>query len=212
MSEHESQPEAFTVDEDTLKAIGGGNAAIGRGRLRMMIADARAPLQHDGPVERPNTVRLATEQDEPAVLALLLEDLAANATTVAPPDNDSLLRHIRSGTRGKGAFVALVDDAEGVPAAVTIIQPTAWWWSQTLFLQELVLYVSARAPRAAASDLLRFECWLSDQMTEVHGERIFVLAGVTGAHRWESKLRLYRRHMNPVGGFCIYPSIPGLDL
>jgi hypothetical protein len=165
-----------------------------------------------GPVAKPANVRLATMRDEPAILDLLLEDLAENATAVAPPSISAIMRNVEMGTRSRGGFTGVIDGIAG-PVAVAILIPTTWWWSDSVYLQEVVLYVTPSArKRHAGADLLRWECWLADQMTATAGHQVFVLAGVTATHRREAKERLYERHMNRVGAFMIYPAIGGLSL
>jgi hypothetical protein len=177
-----------------------------------MLADTRAHKPQHGPVTRPLSVRLAQPGDEPAILNLLLEDLAENATQVAPPSIERLQQQIEVGTRNKGGFLPVVDDAMGV-CAVALIVPAPWWFSETLFLQEVFLYVAPRARGTRAfSDLLTYEKWLSWQMTLETGRTMHVLAGVTAPHRRDGKVRAYGRHMQQIGSFFIFPSIEGLQL
>lgn len=151
-------------------------------------------------------MRLAGVRDEPVILDLLLADLEENATAIAPPDIKRIMANVEIGTRGRGGFTLVIDGATG-PVAVAILAPTEWWWSTRVFLQEVVLYVSPEARKAhAGTDLLNMEKWLADRMSESQGERVFLLAGVTGTKRIDAKMRLYSRSMNQVGGFYIYPT------
>lgn len=162
-----------------------------------------------GPVKKPANVRLAGVRDEPAILELLLEDLAENATGVAPVSIKRLTSLIEIATRCRGGLAPVIDGPDGL-VAVAILLPDTWWWSETIFLREIVLYVtpSARNGRAG-SDLIQMQKWLADCMSEAGGERVFLLAGVTGTQRVAAKLRLYGRSMTQVGGFFVYPSIDG---
>lgn len=215
-SEHQTeftqQDDGYHVDNDALIRLGRGDIAKGRARLRLLLADERERRPINGPVAKPDSVRLATIRDEPAILDLLLADLAENAEKVAPPSISRIMAMVEVGTRGRGGFCPVIDGPKG-PVALAVLHPIKWWWSEATFIQEVVMYVSpeARSGRAGA-DLLDYECWLSDQMSEAAGHRVFVLAGVTATQRGAAKLRLYAKHMNPIGGFSIYPAVDGLTL
>jgi hypothetical protein len=205
--------EGYFVESDVLIRLGQGSIDKGRARLRLLLADERDRKPITGPVEKPANVRLAGIRDEPAILDLLLADLEENATRVAPASISRIMQSVELGTRQRGGFCAVIDGKDGKPAAVAILHPTSWWWSDEVFISEVVMYVSPEARNGSAgSDLLQYECWLSDQMTASLGHTVFVLAGVTATHRGAAKLRLYWKHMNPVGGFCVYPAIKGLTL
>jgi hypothetical protein len=152
-------------------------------------------------------VRLAGVRDEPAILDLLLADLEENATAIAPPDIKRITTLIEVGTRQRGGFTLVIDGPSGEPVAVAILMPDAWWWSTVLYLREIVLYVSPEARNGhAGADLLNYEKWLADRMSESQGERIYLLSGVTGTKRIDAKMRLYSRSMNQIGAFYIYPT------
>jgi hypothetical protein len=208
-----SGDDSYVVDNDALIRLGDGSPARGRARLRLLLADERERKPISGPVIKPASVRLATIRDEPAILDLLLADLAENASKVATPSISQIMRQVEPGTRQQGAFVPVIDGDDAKPVAVAILHPQKWWWSDTIYLSETVMYVAPEARKGhAGRDLLQYECWLSDQMSAEIGQRIFVLAGVTATRRGRTKLRLYSRHMNPVGGFLIYPAIDGMTL
>jgi GNAT superfamily N-acetyltransferase len=203
--------DGYLVETDTLIRLGNGSIDKGRARLRLLLADEQERRPISGPVTKPENVRLATIRDEPAILDLLLEDLAENASAVAPVSISRIMQQVEVGTRGRGGFTAVIDGADGSPIAVAVLAPEKWWWSDALYLREIVLYVSPEARRArAGSDLLQFECWLADEMTRASGHQVFTMAGVTATRRGAAKLRLYGRYMNPVGGFFVYPAIEGL--
>jgi hypothetical protein len=204
------QDDGYLVSNETLIRIGRGSIGMGRIRLRLLLADERDRAPISGPAVKPAGVRLATEADEPAILKLLLEDLAENADRVAPASAERIMECITLGTRAKGGFVLVIDDEAGHPIATAILGTDQWWWSDQLFLREIVLYVSPRARSGhAGSDLLNYEKWLSDQLSAAYGHRVFLLSGVTATQRGAPKMRLYARHMNPVGGFFVFPAIEG---
>lgn len=204
--------DGYLVANETLARLGGGSICKGRVRLRLLLADEQERRPITGPVGKPKNVRVATPEDEPAILKLLLADLEENATALAPASTSRIMEVVELGTRRRGGFTLVIDGEHG-PVAVAVLAPDQWWWSETVFLREIVLYVSPHARQAhAGADLLRFECWLADEMTRNAGHQVFAMAGVTATHRGAPKLRLYARHMNPVGGFMIYPAIGGLSL
>jgi hypothetical protein len=159
-------------------------------------------------------VRLAGPRDEPAILDLLLADLEENASAIAPPDIKRITSLIEVGTRKRGGFTLVIDGKPGQPVAVAILTPDSWWWSRATFLREIVLYVAPEARNArAGADLLKYECWLADRLSESQGERVYLLSGVTGTKRIDAKMRLYSRSMNQVGAFYVYPALDvGLSL
>jgi hypothetical protein len=216
MSDRQLRPspddKGFRVDPAVLIRLGDGSLDKGRAQLRLLLADEIERLPIKGPVRKPGGVRLAVEADEPALLRLVMEDLAENATQVAPASEARILENLQVATRGKGGFCPVIDGADG-PVALALLVPTQWWWSTNFFLSETFMYVSPPARRSrAATRLLQYECWLADTMSVELDEPIFVLAGVTATKRQRAKMRLYRRHMNQVGGFFCFPAIEGLSL
>lgn len=171
------------------------------------------PSPKQAETQKPDNVRLATIRDEPAILELLLADLEENATAVAPASIKRIMSQVEVCTRGKGGFALVIDGDDG-PVAVALLHPAHWWWSDQTYLQEVVLYVAPEARRAhAGADLLEYEKWLSDEMTKASGgNRVFLMAGVTGTKRLAAKERLYERHMHRVGAFMIYPPIESLSV
>lgn len=196
-----SLPDAYQVPPETVARLGGP------AQVRLLLADARTRAPLPERVEKPESVRLATIRDEPELLDLLLEDLEENATTVALPSIERIMTQIHLGTRGQGGFVLAIDGPEGIDAAAIVI-PTQWWWSKDLFLQEVVLYVRPRARKTkAAADLLNYQRWLGQEMSDKLGYQIFALAGVTGVRHVRAKCRLYSRHMSQVGAFFMWPPV-----
>jgi hypothetical protein len=196
-----SQPDAYTIPPETVARLGGP------AQVRLLLADARPRTRTSERVERPASVRLATIRDEPDLLDLFLEELAENGAHVAPPSIERIMQHIHLGTRGQGGFVPVID-GDGALAAAAIIIPTEWWFSKDVFLQEVSLFVRPEARRThAAADLLTFQKWLGQEMSDAAGHQIFALAGVTASRHAMGKCRLYRRHMSQVGAFFMSPSV-----
>lgn len=201
-------PETYIIRQDTLSRLGDGDPLRGRRRARLLIADM---LQHrviDGPTTMPEQARIAGPDDEEALVDLLELDVKENAAMIAPASRERLLQLVQTCTQQRGGFCPVVDDAKGRPIGLAILLPMQWWWSTGWFLSETVMFVhpGSRHKRAGAV-LLRAEKAIADAMSEKLGERILLLAGVTATQRGDAKVRMYRRHLNPVGAFFCYPSI-----
>lgn len=198
--------DGFYVEADTLARLGGGDVAKGRAELRLMLADRRERKPNNGPTAQPENVRIATIRDEPAILDLLLADIAENAKLIAPISIKRIMEQVTTGTRHRGGFCFVVDSPIGQPWAVAVLSPVKWWWSDNLFLSETSLYVAPEARHTtAAMDLLQAERWITDEMTAAVGYQVYSFASVSSTYRNHSKLRLYLRGSNPAGGFTVYP-------
>lgn len=196
------------IPREVLERLGNGDVKRGRRELRLLLADLQEPKTINGPTEKPATVRVATEADEPALLELLLVDLAENAKHIAPPNHERILETVRVGTRHQLGIVGVVDGPDGKPVAACCLIPVQWWWSQARYVQEVFLFVHPEHRQSHhAVNLLQFEKWVVDAWSEGFGYRVFLLAGVTATSKVEEKVRLYRRFMNPVGQFFCYPNV-----
>ena len=197
---------SLVVSPEQLARFGNGDAAIGRKQLRKMLSAERQLEISAGRPTRPLSVRVAVEADEPAVLALLLQDLAENAAEVAEVSEDRVLDHIRLGTRRKGGVVGVIDGPDGKPIAVTIMISAQWWWSKQWFFQEIVNYVHPDHRKSRHFDeIIKFEKWWQDSMTRSFGYRVYLLCGVLATQRVWEKIAAYKRKFQQAGIFCIYP-------
>lgn len=201
---------SLLITKEQLEAFGGGDAAYGRKELRTLLANCTNREVFSGPTrERPTTVRMATPDDEPAILDLLLLDLRENAEHIAPIDENKVLEHIRAGTRSRGGLTAVIDDDAGTPIAVVLMHPFSHWWSQAYYWFEIALYVHSDHRRSRhVDDLLQFERWASDSMTAATGSRWLLICGVLGAWRIQAKIALYRRKFWQAGACFVYPAPP----
>lgn len=203
----------FLVTDKQLAALGDGDIAAGRKRLRMTLADERAAKPIIGPIQKPEGVRIATPDDELALFDLLMLDLEENALAVGAPSPEKIRELIMACTRTPKVegrmrgMLPVIDGPDGDPIAFAAIVPNQWWWSAAWYLMEVVLFVHPDHRRAQhAQHLLQFECWMSDQLSQSFGYRVYAMAGVTATKGAKRKMRLYRQFMNEVGGFFIYPS------
>lgn len=197
---------SMLVSVESLARFGGGDAKRGRADLRHLLAAERDSPVYVGPTKRPASVRIATPADEPALLALLMEDLTANAEHMAVISDDRVMFHIQSGTRNRGGIVGVIGPV-GAPVACVILVPFQPWWSNAWWLQEVANYVAADHRRSGHVDaLLDFIKWASDEQSRGYGFKVPVLCGVLGAWRVRAKMTLYARKFWTAGICCIYPA------
>lgn len=203
---------SLTVSVEYLTAFGGGDPAEGRKQLRLLLMNH---MERDrssystGPARSPESIRIATPRDEDALMDLVRIDLLANAAHIAPLDEERILAHIQTGTRRRGGQVGVIDGPDGKPVAVSVLIPQQWWWSSGWFFQELVNFVHpAHRNSHHAEDLLDFTKWQSDRLSKLMGYRCWLLCGVLGAWRIQSKIALYRRKFMQAGAAFIYPAPP----
>lgn len=200
---------SMTILLDALSRFGRGDAGRGRKELRLLMAAEPEGATMSGPTERPTSVRMATEADEQACLALLRLDLAANAAHIAPVDEEKVLATIQTGTRRRGGCVGVIDDKDGKPVAIIILTPCQWWWSNGWYYMETVNFVHPDHRKSRhVDDLLDFSKWASDQMTKTMGTRVWLLCGVLGGWRVQAKIALYRRKFWQAGAAFVYPAPP----
>lgn len=199
----------YVVKAETLRYLGDGDIKQGRRNLRLLIADEREQRVHKRPTDRPTTVRLAKQEDEVGVLALVLDDLSRNPQqSWAPTESDRVLEFIQSGTRLKGGIVGVIDGDDGLPVATTVMILQQPGHSKAWYLFELwnVVHPNHRRSRHA-EDLLKFSFWCSDEWTRKFGYPIHYVAQVNSLEYLPEKLRFFRRRMTQVGGTFIYPTI-----
>lgn len=189
-----------------LERLGGGDARKGKGELLGWLKAWEDREQPKIPAAKPASVRWAGIADEPAVMELLMMDVADNAAHVAIPDPDRMLMHVHLGTRKNGGIVGVIDGPDKRPVAVCIMVPTQWWWSNQWVMQELVCYVHPDHRRTdMIDDLMDFQKWAVDEWSRAQGTRMYLLNGVLGAWRVTSKIRLYSRKFRMAGAAFIYP-------
>lgn len=201
--------DGFTVSPEHLRKLGDGDIQKGVRQLRLMLAAETERKLLWPVVLRPPHVRLAGPDDEPAILELLLADVAENAAHVAPPSEERILTHIQLGTRKRGGFTAVIDGEDGKPIAVAILNATQWWWSDDWYLGDIVTYVHPDHRKGRCIDnLLEFERWLAQEMSDQYGKQTYLVCGVMGTRRYREKLMLFWRRFFEVGRAYMWPA-PG---
>jgi hypothetical protein len=192
------------VTAEQLVRLGMGDRDAGLRQLRLIIAAETDRKVSKGPIAKPGTVRIAGPDDEDAIISRLLEDVAENASHIAPPSEARIRAYL-----GAGAIVGVIDGDDGRPAAICIVVGAQWWWSDNWYLMEVCNYVHPDHRRSShIDDMIDFERWLSDQWSMQYGYRVYLVAGVMGTRRLRAKIALYWRRMTEVGRAYLYPPPP----
>lgn len=198
---------SMTIPAEALARFGRGDAAKGRKELRLLLAAEPEGQLMSGPTKRPAGVRVATKDDEKACLDLLTLDIGQNGAHIAPMDEEKILAHIQTATRGRGGIIGVIDGPEAKPVAIVVLMPFQWWWSQGWYLQELVNFVHPEHRKSRhVDDLLDFAKWASDHLSKLNGYRTHLLCGCLGAWRVQAKIALYRRKFMQAGAAFVYPA------
>jgi hypothetical protein len=194
------------ISAEQLSKLGRGDPQEGFRKLRMIVAAETERKVSLGPTSRPASVRFATPEDEPAILSRLLEDVAENASHIAPPSEARIMAQVQAGTRKQGGIVGIIDGDNDKPAAVCVLIPAQWWWSEDWYLFEVCNYVHPDHRRSKCiDDLIDFERWLADEWTVQYGRQVHLLTGVMGTRRLHAKILLYWRRLTEVGRAYLYP-------
>lgn len=199
--------DSLLISAEELARFGNGDPKRGRRELRLILEAEKDHVIHNGPVEKPKSVRIAGPQDEAILMELLLQDLRENAERIAPIDEGRVLGHVQAGTRQMGGIVGVIDGPNGRPVALCILIPVQWWWSRSYYIQDVVNYVHPdhRASRHI-HDLIQFERWIADEWSKKFGYRIYLLCGVLGFKRFKEKLIIFKRKFFQAGAAFLYPS------
>jgi len=207
---------SLIIPPDKLAWFGNGDAFVGRRELRLLIeAEHDRPIG-SSPIDKPHGVRIATMDDESAIVDLLLLDVAQNAKHVAVPNPDRILSLVRTATRRQTdkaiSIISVIDGPERKPVALTIMEAQKWWWSEDFYFQELVCFVHPDHRRSRhVHDLLAFCQWWVDAWSQSRGQRTYLVCGVMGTRDVAAKTILYARKMKRVGAVFMHPCPWGDD-
>jgi GNAT superfamily N-acetyltransferase len=146
-------------------------------------------------------VRLARAEDEEPVYRLLLELYAENALL---PMNEAKVRAvIRTGTRGQGGIVGVIDGPQGIEASIGMAF-SQFWYTEATHLNELWCFVHPDHRQTThAKRLIEFAKWCADRLS-VSGTRVPLLLGIVTRHRLLPKLRLFQRQAPQVGALFMH--------
>lgn len=198
---------SLLVSAEQLSRFGSGDIRRGRRELRLILAAEKDHAVRSGPTEKPKSVRIPTQADEPVIFNLIIAHLKENAASIAPIDTDRVISHMLFATRQQGGIIGVIDGPAGVPVALIMIHPSRWWWSSAYYLQEMVTYVHPDHRRSNhIDDLLQFSKWATDRWTASFGYQLRLLCGVFGTKRIREKICLYRRKFRSAGMAFLYPA------
>jgi len=153
-------------------------------------------------IEKPASVRIATEQDEQHIFDLLIIMHRENPLArMFPYDATKVFSAIEVGTRRRGGIIGVIDDPERPRLlATTGILFDSWWWSQAMFASPKWFLVrpDARHGRRLTRELADFVLWVRESvardMVAAGDKTPFLLeTGFTSLSQIDAKERLWRR-------------------
>lgn len=204
---------SIVLTKEDLAIFGDGDATRGAHEIRLMIANERDRAINEKPCPRSASasVRLGRPSDEDGIFELLLLDIAENAASVAPASEEDIRATVKQAL-SKPNIVGVIDGPNGKPVAVVMLLCLKWWWSKAHYYQEVPLFVHPEHRKSThARQLISFQRWWADTMTENFGYRVYLLCGVLGTKRVRSKIAMYRRMFRQVGAAYLYPWSGGTE-
>ena len=140
---------------------------------------------------RPANVRLATPDDEQAILEMTREGHAENG--IFSYDADKIKTMIRKATQQKGALIGVIDGDGGLAASVYLLLDCYWYTSEWCLTEVWAFVSRPYRSRHYYDDLVDFSKWCADDMGLTLG------MGIMSTHRTEAKVRLYKRKLTLIG-------------
>lgn len=146
-------------------------------------------------------VRMARPEDEEPVYRLLLRLYDENA--LMPMSETKVRATIRSGTRGEGGIVGVIDGEDGIEASIGMAL-SSFWYSEACHLNELWCFVHPdHRASTHARRLVEFGKWCADRLSTAE-RRVPLLLGIVTRHRLLPKLRLFQRQAPQVGALFMH--------
>lgn len=137
-------------------------------------------------------VRIARETDEAEIFSLLT--LMHAEAGFAPMDAERVLERLRTGTRGRGGVIGVIDGPKGIEASVGLFISQWWYAAAPTHLEENWAFVRPECRKSGhARRLIQFAKWTSLRLG------LPLLMGVLTRDRFEAKIRLYQKEMAQVG-------------
>ncbi len=153
-------------------------------------------------ISKPDNVRVATQADERALGALLLNDLRADNDMGLPVAEVRVWRNVISACRGMRGIAGVIDGPDGIVASVGIFAVQGAWYSSAWFLSQTWLFVKpGHRARGYARDLFAFAEWHRADISARLGVEIGLETSVLSGKRLGAKARLWRRFARPVGHY-----------
>lgn len=143
-----------------------------------------------------HVVRLATPEDEPALVAMC--QLLHTENGLYPLSMEKVHRVLGRAFNREGAIIGVIGDV-GAPIASIYLELSESIYSDTWQLLEQWSYVHPDHRRSdCAKKLLEYAKHCSDEL------KMPLSIGILSNHRTEAKIRLYERHLEKAGAYFIY--------
>ena len=121
-------------------------------------------------MDKPPSVRLATERDEDALYDLLIDTHRTSAFHgMIPYRAEKVLAAIQMGTQQKGGrgIIGIIYGNNGVIVASVGLLLTEWWWSDVPYIMIKWIYVRPEARNGTGHyrELFDFVEWVRERLT-----------------------------------------------
>lgn len=158
----------------------------------------------------PKTVRVARQDDEPAIFDLLMALYKDNGLGVAPRAAD-LRDNIRAGTRNpqSGVIIGIIDGPNGTAkGSVCLVPQSHWFNSAEWFLSERWLFLRPefRLEHGHVDALFDFMVAYQAMAEESTGQKWPIVTSVSSLKRLDAKMRLWGRRAKLIGGIYVIES------
>lgn len=160
----------------------------------------------------PSTVRIARPDDHQELWRMMLSAHTENGLfTLSPEKVEFLLQRslnpqaIHPMDQGPRGTIGVIGTPKQLEAFCWVLIGQ-FWYSNDYHIEELIAYVDPEFRHSDHSKaLIDWMKSLADEM------KIPVLTGVMSNFRTEAKVRLYKRHLPPIGAFFLYPNANGAN-
>jgi GNAT superfamily N-acetyltransferase len=152
-------------------------------------------------------VRLATEEDEDALFALLLQLHAENG--LFRLNRDKVIQGIQWATKRQGGIIFCIDDPRGSGVVASLgMCVTSDWYSDDEYLLERWNFVHPDYRRTDYARKLLDQAKWCHHWFKQQGISLPLQVGINSFDRTQAKIRMYARHMPCIGAFFLYGDPP----
>lgn len=151
-------------------------------------------------MDKPEGVRVATIDDEASLFWHAMSMEADNSLHI-PVNEGAVFETVHACCTGDYSIAGIIDGHDA-PVASIGIRGVYPWFSKTVILSQIWLFVSpeARAGARLADMLFRFAEWHRQDMSKRLGYDMVLENTVMSFKRLDAKLRLWRRYGTQMGG------------
>lgn len=157
-------------------------------------------------MKTPSIVRAATLDDRAEIWRLLMLGFRENGMfSLSPQKVEAFIfralhpEQIHPADTGPRAKIAVVG-SPGRLEALCFVLLSAFWYSDEIHLEELIVYVDPECRKSNhAKELIAWMKKTADQLD------VKLLTGIISTERTEGKIRFYDRYLPRVGAFYLYP-------